>query len=219
MQFSSRGLRAALATLVAFSILITLTGCSGSATKAELGIDKAASQIKRLLGGGSSVESSTTARTTVPTGSVAGTGTAAKGGSTGTATGKPAGATGAPAAAGSPSAAPVPTQIRIRVIWWNDTVNKKPTGCEIRLGSSAFSPDISQKKDVGAVGPAVIDKPLGLVIYPDGRSGKKVVVPIQLTADMQPDSERDAIHVAVSDTEVRVLGSPVDNFDRTFPRF
>lgn len=218
MQFSSRGLRAALATFVAFSILITLTGCSGSATKAELGIDKAASQIKRLLGGGGATETSATARATVPTVSAGATGNAQKGGSAGTTT-KPVGASGSLTTPGNVSTPTVPVRIRVRVTWWNDTVNKKPTGCEIVLGSSAFKPDISQKKVVGAVGPAETDKPLELVVYPDGRSGKKVVVPIQLTRDMQPESEQDAIHVAVSDTEVRVLGSPVDNFDRTFPRF
>jgi hypothetical protein len=218
MQLSSRGLRAALATFVALSILMTLSGCSGSARKAELGIDKAASRIKNMLAGGSAAETSATARATVPTASAGAAGAAQKGGSAGTTT-KPAGSGGSSATPGNGSTSTVPVRIRVRVIWWNDTVKKKPTGCEIILGSSAFKPDISEKKVVGAVGPAETNKPLELVVYPDGRGGKKVVVPIQLTNEMQPDSERDAIHVAVSDTEVRVLGSPVDNFDRTFPRF
>lgn len=109
--------------------------------------------------------------------------------------------------------------MKVRVLWWNDTEAKPADGFEIVCGTASVKPDTGTKSGTGTVGPLTVGAKLLLVVYPDGRSGKRIAVPFTLTKIMEPDSDVDAIHVEVSDTSVRVLGNAVEGFDRTFPRF
>ena len=109
--------------------------------------------------------------------------------------------------------------MNVRIIFWNDTTAKaRPTGCEIVSGTSSYKPNTAVKFSRGSIGLAPFRKKLELTVYPTGRSGKKFVVPFTVTPDMLPNSEQDAIHVAVSDSSVRVLGNAVFNFDQIFAR-
>jgi len=118
-----------------------------------------------------------------------------------------------------PGATPVAASgMKVRIVFWNDTSAKAPTGCEVVLGTYSYKPNTSGKTAVGSLGPAPFFKKVELVVYPTGRGGKRFAVPLTLTPDMKPNSEQDAIHIAVSDSRVRVLGNAVFNFDQIFVR-
>ncbi len=108
----------------------------------------------------------------------------------------------------------------LRVLLWNDTDTKAPDGLEVAIGSIKWTPaDPTLKSQAGELGAVAIGKVLDLEVYPDGRQGKKITVKIKLTADMRSGSEADAVHVEVRDSQVRVLGTPVENFDVSVERF
>lgn len=108
----------------------------------------------------------------------------------------------------------------LKILLWNDTDTKAPDGLEIAIGSVKWAPaDPTLKSQSGELGAVAIGKVLDLEVYPDGRRGKKITVKIKLTAEMRSGSEADAVHVEVRDTQVRVLGTPVENFDVTVDRF
>jgi hypothetical protein len=107
--------------------------------------------------------------------------------------------------------------MQIQLIWWNDTKSKPTASWQIVYGSTIIKPSGATGK--AAFGPIPFNKSAELVIYPDGPKGKKIVAPFTVTADMQPNSEQDAIHVEVSDSGVRVLGNPMHNVDQTYPRY
>jgi hypothetical protein len=49
-----------------------------------------------------------------------------------------------------------------------------------------------------------------LHLYPTGRGGQKIVVPVKMTKEMNPDgSERDSITITITDDEIEVLGFPM----------
>lgn len=108
--------------------------------------------------------------------------------------------------------------VPLKVMWWNDTVDRLPEGFEVVYAGQSFKPDSGKQRDSGSIGPCPYDTTVTLLVYPDGRGGPKFVVPITATKVMQANSERDAIHVQVSDGSVRVLGNAVDNFEQTFNR-
>lgn len=105
----------------------------------------------------------------------------------------------------------------IRILWWNDTVDKPVASPEIVFGGKSYRPKAG-KSDVGAIGPAKPGDQLTFSVYPDGRSGKSVPVRFEVTAEMLSNSDIDAIHVEVSDAQVRVLGNPIPNFVQAFSR-
>ena len=105
----------------------------------------------------------------------------------------------------------------VRILFWNET-SAALANCEIVVGASSYKPNTAGEAARGTIGPLALNKTLSLLVYPNGRSGKRLVVPFTLTPDMLPDSEQDAIHVAVSDSSVRVLGNAVSNFDQSFAR-
>jgi len=107
----------------------------------------------------------------------------------------------------------------LMILFWNDTQAKDPKGFEVAVGTAKWVPsDPAVAKLTGEIKGLVIGKKLQLEVYPDGRSGKKILVPIELTKDMRSGSEADAVHVEVKDDTVRVLGTPVENFDVTVER-
>lgn len=105
----------------------------------------------------------------------------------------------------------------IRILWWNDTVDKPVASPEIVFGGKSYRPKAG-KSDVGAIGPAKPGDQLTFSVYPDGRSGKSVSVRFEVTNEMLSNSDIDAIHVEVSDAQVRVLGNPIPNFVQAFSR-
>ena len=88
---------------------------------------------------------------------------------------------------------------------------------EIVFGDSVYKP-ASGKSDVGSIGPAAVGRTLTLTVYPDGRAGKAIKATFEVTADMLSNSDVDAIHVEVSDAQVRVLGNPIPNFIQAYAR-
>lgn len=107
----------------------------------------------------------------------------------------------------------------LKILWWNDTVSKKPERCEVVYGSAAYRPDVSQDAASGFIKAVPVGKAVNLVIYPDGRAGKKIIVPFKLDSYMKAGTNQDAIHVAISDDTVKVLGNPVEGFEAKFDRF
>jgi len=107
----------------------------------------------------------------------------------------------------------------LMILFWNDTESKDPKGFEVAVGTAKWVPaDPTLRNQTGEIKGVVIGKKLQLEVYPDGRSGKKIIVPIELAKDMRSGSEADAVHVEVKDGTVRVLGTPVENFDVTAER-
>jgi hypothetical protein len=120
----------------------------------------------------------------------------------------------------TPGSGDVRETLTVRIKWWNDTVAAPPVGIEVVLGDVNWKPsNVSAEAATGRLSSAPLGSELFLDVYPDGRDGKRVRVPVELLAAMLPDSEEDAIHVAVSDDTVRVIGTPVLDFDVSTPRF
>lgn len=113
----------------------------------------------------------------------------------------------------------VAAEADLRVIWWNDTVGSAPSGASISIGDAVWNPDTGTDSARGLLQDIEIGEAVTLVVLPDGPDGNRIEVPLLLTQSMDPASDEDAVHVEVSDTSVRVLGNPVDNFDVTFDRF
>lgn len=110
-------------------------------------------------------------------------------------------------------------RMTLRILWWNDTEKVAPIGFEVAVGTVTWSPaDAKAESGVGSLSGLEYGRELSLVVYPDGPSGTRVTVPILLTDDMVSNSDSDAVHVEVRDDTVRVLGTPVKNFDVTYDR-
>ncbi|MHB9004044.1 MAG: hypothetical protein ACYC6C_08255 [Coriobacteriia bacterium] len=119
----------------------------------------------------------------------------------------------------APSDEPAAKQMTARILYWNDTENR-PASVVVSIGEAKWSPADSEARSAeGKLGELPFDKALKIVVMSDGPAGKRIEVPVRFTADMIADSTGDAIHVEVKDGTVRVLGTPVDNFDVTFDRF
>jgi len=107
----------------------------------------------------------------------------------------------------------------LMILLWNDTQSKAPGDLEVAVGAVKWVPaDSSLANQTGSLKGLAVGQKLQLEVYPDGRSGKKILVPILLTKDMRSGSEADAVHVEVKDGTVRVLGTPVENFDVSVER-
>lgn len=107
----------------------------------------------------------------------------------------------------------------VKILWWNDTKAKSPNGMEIMYGGKSFKPDTSRKDQIGTIGPVPYDTTSQLIIYPDGRNGKRIVATFKVDKAMKANSDIDGIHVAVDDTGLRIIGSAVTNFEQDYDRF
>jgi len=132
----------------------------------------------------------------------------------------PAGDGGAPGAPSRPGdKAPGAEANTVRLLWWNDTETSHPVRFELVLASSEWSPDNSRAaSQTGSLAKIPVGEQLTLQVFPDGRNGKRIDVPVEVTAEMVDNSEEDAIHVAISDTAVRVVGTPIVEFDVSYAR-
>ena len=213
-----------IALAIAFVVGVSgLVGCKRAVSFTPLpSAEQSSGSIGNATGtaGGSAIAKQTgQATTTVGAGQGAKTGTAAtapSAGGTKRSTGANAATTSNKPAQGTTPAAT--SGLLVRIIFWNDTTAKARTSAVVVFGTSSFKPNTSAKFSRGIIGPAPFKKKLELAVYPNGLGGKKIVVPFTVTPDMLPNSEQDAIHVAVSDSSVRVLGNAVFNFDQTFAR-
>ena len=109
--------------------------------------------------------------------------------------------------------------MNVLLIFWNDSSSKRLKGTEVVIGKSSFKPSTSSKTSRRSLGPLAFGKKIDVIIYPDGRGGKEIVVPVVVTRQMVANSEQDAIHIAISDKTVRVLGNAVINLDLSYPRY
>ena len=90
--------------------------------------------------------------------------------------------------------------------------------CEIIIDGNAWAPDTDSASDSDAIDGLAYDKVLNLVVLPNGSGGDRFEIPVKFTSVMEPGSDRDAIHVEISDGKVRVIGNAVENFDVRFER-
>jgi hypothetical protein len=118
-----------------------------------------------------------------------------------------------------PPPAPEGAVMDVVVLFWNDTVDAAPEGAVVSLAGESYAPDTGGDSDEGKLEGLAFDTELELVIEPDGPGGARFVVPVTFTSVMESGSERDAIHVEISDAQVRVIGNAVENFDHRFDRF
>ncbi len=192
---------------------VAATGCSRSA-KPSTGTGLTPAERAISASGESSATSDTTAEKTV---SPAGTST--PGTTSGAASGSGAGSSSGGSTTSAGVKKPVAAGMPMMVIFWDDTNSKKLTRAEIVIGASSFKPSTSAKNSRKNLGPFAYGKKIDVIVYPDGRSGKKIVVPMVLDRQMIPKSEQDAVHVAISDQTVRVLGNAILNVDQSYPRY
>lgn len=119
----------------------------------------------------------------------------------------------------TPSNEPASKKMTVRILYWNDTENE-PASVVVSIGTASWKPtDATAESAEGKLADLAFGQPLKIVVQPDGPAGKRIEVPVRFTPDMISDSTGDAIHVEVKDDTVRVLGTPVDNFDVTLDRF
>ncbi|MDP2233033.1 MAG: hypothetical protein Q8K89_05310 [Actinomycetota bacterium] len=119
----------------------------------------------------------------------------------------------------NPAVAKPGETMTLRILLWNDTEGKAPKNLEVAVGAVKWIPaDPTVPNQSGDLAGLAVGKDLQLEVYPDGRTGKKLLVTIRLTPEMRSGSDADAVHVEVRDDSVRVLGTPVDNFDVTAKR-
>lgn len=119
-----------------------------------------------------------------------------------------------------PSDKPAAKTMTVRILYWNDTESKPASALVVSIGDVKWSPaDKEAESAVGSLAGLPFNQSLKIVVMPDGVGGKRIEVPVKFTTDMIADTAGDAIHVEVKDGTVRVLGTPVDNFDVTLDRF
>lgn len=123
---------------------------------------------------------------------------------------------------GGTSATPTaPTDsMMVGIIFWNDTEAKKAKNVVISYGGSQFKPDLSKPSDSGSIGPCPYGETLTLKVYPEGTTAGATPLEFKFVVvkGMQTDGDRDAIHVAMTDGSVRVLGNPVVDFSQVRAR-
>ncbi len=114
---------------------------------------------------------------------------------------------------------PAEAGMSVLIIFWNDANSKELSRAEVVIGANSFKPSSSAKNPRKSLGPFAYGKKIDVIVYPDGRSGKEIIVPMMLNRQMISASEQDAIHVAISDKTVRVLGNAILNVDQSYPRY
>lgn len=202
--------RSLIAITLAILLAATAVGCKRKESTTDLGLKPAGQP------GASSPATATATGTASPmTPGSAG----ATSGSSGFAPGAPGGAP----AKGPQSGTEInrnATGMKVRILWWNDTERKSAKGFLVVYNGSEFKPDTTKKRATGVIGPVPFGSASKLEVYPNGRGGgaKPLVFEFTVTRDMVPDSEVDAIHVEVSDAQVRVLGNAVSGFSQTEKR-
>jgi len=208
--------------IVAFVLVVAIaaltTGCSRSKATSGGGLSPA-DKTSSTATASADASDAAAVKNSDGTAAPASTGNATSGGS-GSSTANGSSGTGTGSTATKPGTAAKPAAgMKVRILFWNDTSSKSLKGTEILVGSSAYKPKTTAKTDRLTTATVAYGKVLQLTVYPDGRGGKKIIVPMMVTNDMVPNSDQDAIHIAISDGSVRILGNPINDVDKTIPRF
>lgn len=220
-----------LVIVIAVVLALALVGC-GTKDKNSSGMsldnkttEKAEGTVAE--GSGTSGGSSASAGGSAASGQKASDGAGSAQGSSGSTGGSGStsgktGTSGGSGSGGSGVSSSASKGLTIKIMWWNDTVNRAPKNAEIVFAGRSYKP-AAGKSDQGSIGPCPIGKQLELVVYPDGRGtaahpGTKLIAKFTVNAQMVANSETDAIHVELKDTGLRVLGNPVNNFVQSFSR-
>jgi len=118
-----------------------------------------------------------------------------------------------PQSGGAPSAPGVNAETNLGtnvLVYVSVSARERPlNGTEVVLGQAVFKPDTRRMMDRGVLGPLPSGTTGTLVIYPDGRDGKKISVPLRAPGAGTTDPRARIVDVALSDDGVRVLGSMV----------
>lgn len=211
-----------LALATSLALVLAVGGCARRpAADPQLGLDAGSKAPASAPGQGEESTSGAVIDEATKTASAeqGGSGPGAQGGSGAAGSGSQGGSNAGSGGSGSGSQGGTakPASKTVRILWWNDTVRQPVKSPEVVFEDSVYKP-ASGKSDVGSVGPAAVGRTLTLIVYPDGRSGKAVKASFEVTAQMMSNSDVDAIHVEVSDTQVRVLGNPIPNFVQAYKR-
>jgi len=209
-----RSSRTSIIVVSALALVALTTGCSRGAVSSGSGLSDA--EKSASAASSSSASASDTAAVKNQTGADAPVAESGSGAATGN--GSSASGSGSKPKKTTVTATTV-SGMKVRLVFWNDTSSKPLKGTEIVAGASSFKPRTTSKNVRGATAALPYGKVVQLVVYPDGRSGKKIIVPVMVSKDMLPNSDQDAIHIAISDGSVRILGNPVNSVDQTVPRF
>ena len=141
------------------------------------------------------------------------------------ATTAPAAATPAPPPKPSPTSdiAKAEANLSLKLVVWDDTTYRPATNLEIwTKGLGSYFPDLTYGGDDTVVGPYPVGGSFDLFIYPDGRpestGGKEIKVTIITNNKMISESDRDAIHVDVSDAKVVVTNTGIEGIEKEFER-
>ena len=84
-----------------------------------------------------------------------------------------------------------------------------PRGTEVTLGKSSFKPATGRMMDRGTVGPLRGGESATLVVYPDGKDGKRIEIAVRVPANSDANPRARIVDVAISDDTVTVLGDMV----------
>lgn len=208
--------RRVLYVVLAFALMTTLAGCgSGEADAPELNLRPGEASSGLSEAATSATDATDSVNPKSPdTATPAGTGGQPVGGPSPGSSGS--GSTESKAGQ-KDSTKPSTAAKIIRINWWNDTQANPVDDPAIVFAGTTVRPKPG-KSSVLSIGPCPVGKKLQLVVYPDGPSGQKMVATFLVTSAMVANSDQDAIHVEVRDNRVRVLGSPIPNFDQTFER-
>lgn len=96
--------------------------------------------------------------------------------------------------------------ILLKVAVWDDTESTPPSEMELwARGNGSWFPDLEFGGD--SVAMQIDDRKLW--VYPDGRSGREIMVSLEPPADLIEDSTADSVTVAVNDRVVEVSGTSV----------
>lgn len=102
----------------------------------------------------------------------------------------------------------------LKVIVHDDTRHNSPAVEVWARGSGSYYPAL----EFGSDARELTIEGGQLFVYPDGRDGREIVVPIKPPPDLIEGSTRDAVNVVVADREVEVYGTPVPGFERSSSR-
>jgi hypothetical protein len=116
-------------------------------------------------------------------------------------------------------ATPSNSEIAVRVSAWVHPESRELLSSDAEIWLQGHGSLWISRDPVKILGKRPPGQTENLHIYPDGRDGKQMVVPIKMTADMCPQGcDQDTILITITDDSVAVLGKAVKNRSVTFSR-
>lgn len=102
----------------------------------------------------------------------------------------------------------------------NGTSSKPLENTVIGVGRATYRPDLQRRSTRGVLSPVPVAETVALAVYPDGRSGSRVAVPLTIAADDGVGESENVVYIVVSDQSVQVRGAMASGPQtRTYPRF